>query len=110
MQDLGHTPNELRLKVATTTQTRKTPWNVSGMLRLGWLCRFCSKHPEISSKRLQGMEVARTRALCPTTAETLYANLERLYTSYNYPPSHIWNCNEVEMQAGRFGGATVLAK
>ena len=96
MQDLGHplTSNELRLKVAATIQTRETRWSASGILKLGWLYRFCSRHPEISSRRSQGLEVARACALCPTTAETLYANVERLYTSHNYPPSHIWNCDK----------------
>ena len=59
---------------------------------------------------LQGLEVARARALCPATAETQYANLERLYTSYNYPTNHIWNCDKSNVQAQRCGGTTVLAK
>ena len=112
MQDLGHplTAAELRLKVATATQTRSTPWSASGIPGKGWLRRFCSRHPEISTRRSQRLEVARARALCPITAETLYANLEKLYTAHNYPPSHIWNCDELGVQAGRSGGATVLAR
>ena len=111
MQDLGHplTAAELCLKVATATQTRSTPWSASGVPGKGWLCRFHSKHPKISTRRSQGLEVARAHALCPITAESLYANLETLYTAYNYPPSHIWNCDESGVQAGRSGGATVLA-
>ena len=91
MQNLGHplTPNELFLKVAIETQPRETSWNASKLPGTWWLCRFCSRHPKISSKRSQGLEVARACALCSTTAETLYANLERLYTSHNYHPSHI---------------------
>jgi hypothetical protein len=40
----------------------------------------------------------------------LYSNLEELYTSFLYPPSHIWNYNENGVQAGRSGGTTILAR
>ena len=112
MQDRGHpfTAAELRLKVATTTQTRSMPWSARGVPGKGWLRRFRSRHPEISSRRSQGLEVARARALCPITAQSLYANLERLYTAHSYPPTHIWNCDESSVQAGRVGGAIVLAR
>ena len=88
MHDLGHplTPVELRLKVATTTQTRETPWGASAVLGKGWLRKFCNRHREITSKRSQGLEVARARSLCLATVETLYGNLETLYMTHNYPP------------------------
>ena len=112
MQELGHplTPAELRLKVALATQSRKTPWSATGVPGKGWLWRFRGRHPEFATRRSQGLEVARARALCPAIAESLYTNLEYLYTSYNYLASHIWNCDESGIQAGRSGGATVLAK
>lgn len=112
MQDLGHpiTPAELRLKVALATQCKKTPWSAEGVPGKGWLRRFKGRHPELATRRSQGLEVARARALCPATADTLYTNLEYLYSSYNYPPSRIWNCDESGVQAARNGGATVLAK
>ena len=112
MQELGHplTPLELRLKVATATQTREMPWSAVGLPGTGWLRRFRSRHLEIASRRSQGLEVARARSLCPATTETLYGNLETLYTTHNYPPDHIWNCDESGVQASRSGGATVLAR
>ena len=112
MQDLGHplTPLELRLKVATATQTRETPWSASGVPGKGWLRRFHSRHPEIMSRRSQGLEVARARFLCPATTETLYSNIETLYMTQNYPSGHIWNCDKSRVQACRSGGATVLAR
>ena len=87
IQDRGHplTAAELHLKVATATQTRSTPWSARGIPSKRWLCRFRSRHPEISSRRSQGLEVARARGLCLIIAENLYANLERLYTTYSYP-------------------------
>ena len=54
--------------------------------------------------------MGRARGLYPTSAASLYTNLEELYTSFHYLPSHIWNCDEDGVQAGRSGGATVLAR
>jgi hypothetical protein len=112
MQDLGHplTPGQLRLKVALATQTRETPWSAVGAPGRSWLRSFKQRHPEVSSRKSQGLEIGRARGLCPSSAASLYCNLEQLYTAFTYPPSHIWNCDESGVQAGRSGGATVLAK
>ena len=112
MQQLGHplTPMQLRFKVAVATQGRSTPWSGSGVPGKGWLRRFRHRHPEVVNRQSQGLEVARAHALNPSTVATLYANLEFLYSSYKYPPAHIWNCDESGVQVGQSGGATVLAK
>ena len=96
MQELGHplTPIQLRLKVAAATKERSTPWNGSEVPSKGWLRRFRHRHSQLVNRHSQGLEVARARALNPTTVETLYSNLEFLYSSYNYPASHILNCDE----------------
>ena len=54
--------------------------------------------------------MARARALYLATIETLYSNLECLYTSYNYPTNHIWNCDDLYVQIEKFDGTMVLAK
>ena len=113
MQDPGHplTPWELRLKVALATQTRKTPWSATRVSGKGWLKRFRSRHLKIATRRSQGLDIARARALCPSIAKTLCCNLEYLYSTYYYPPlSHIWNCDESGVQTWRSEGATILAK
>ena len=112
MQDLGHplTAAELRFKVALAIQTRFTSWSATGLPGKGWLRRFRIRHPEIATRKSQGLDVSRARALCPIIAESLYANLEQLYSAHNYPPTHIWNCDKSGVQAERCGGATVLAK
>jgi hypothetical protein len=74
------------------------------------LKNFKKRHPEVSSRKSQGLEMGRARGLCPSSAASLYCNLEELYSAFTYPPSHIWNCDENGVQAGRSGGATVLAK
>ena len=112
MQDLGHplTLMQLRQKAAVATQGRSTPWSGSGVSGKGWLRCFRCRHLQVVNWHSQGLEVARARALNPTTVETLYVNLEFLYSSYKYPPTHIWNCDESGVQVGRSGSATVLAK
>ena len=91
MQDLGHplTPMQLRLKVAVATEGRSMPWSGSGIPTKRWLRCFRHRHPQLVNRHSQGLEVARACALNPTTAETLYANLEFLYSSYKYPLAHI---------------------
>ena len=54
--------------------------------------------------------MAKARALCFAMTDILYSNLEYLYTTYNYPTSHIWNCDESSVQAERSDRATLLAK
>jgi hypothetical protein len=96
MQDLGHplTSGQLRLKVALATQTRETPWSAAGIPGKSWLRNFKLRHPELTSRKSQGLELGRTRGLCPSSAASLYCNLEQLYSTFHYPPSHIWNCDE----------------
>ena len=72
--------------------------------------RFRLRYPEIATRKSQGLEIAGAQTICPTVAESLYSNLEELYTTFQYPLSHIWNCDESGVQAGKSGGATVLAK
>ena len=98
------------MKVAQATQTTETPWSAGGVPDRGWLRNFKNRHPEIANRKSQALEVARARGLCQCTISSLYKNLEDLYTTFKYPLSHIWNCDESGMQAGRKGGATVLAK
>jgi hypothetical protein len=54
--------------------------------------------------------MGRACGLCPISVASLYYNLEELYNSFYYHPSHIWNYDESGVQAGRSGGATVLAR
>jgi hypothetical protein len=66
IQDLGHPliPWQLRLKVALATQTRETPWSVVGIPGRSWLRSFKQRHPEVSSRKSQGLEIGHARGLC----------------------------------------------
>ena len=91
MQDFEHPliPTELCLKLALAIQTKETPWSVIGVPNKSSLRRFRLRHPEIATRKSQGLEATRTHALYPTIAKTLYTNLEELYMTFHYPPSHI---------------------
>ena len=54
--------------------------------------------------------MARAKELCAENIEMFYKNLEDLYAKHQYPPEHIWNCDESGAQAGRNGGGRVWAK
>ena len=97
-------------KGGSSYSTRETPWNAIGVPEKGSLRRFRLRHPEIATRKSQGLEINRDHALFPNVAETLYTNPKELYLTFKYPPSHIWNCDKSGVQAGENGGATVLPK
>ena len=86
------------------------PWSGSGVPGKRWFRCFRRRHLQLVNRHSQGLEVARACALNPTTPEILYSKLEFLYSSYKYPPAHIWNCDESGVQVGHSGGGTVFAK
>ena len=96
--------------MAQATQTRETPWSAIGDPGKSWLRSFKQRHPELVNKKSQHLELAKARGLRPLTTASFYCNLKELYDTWNYPPSHIWNCDKSEVQTRRIGGASVLAK
>jgi hypothetical protein len=109
MQDLGWpmTTGLLRLKVAQICQDRSNPFT-HGIPGQGWLRWFRRRHPELTLKSSQGLEVNKAKNLCPENVASLFGNLQILYTQHSYAPDHIWNCDEIGAQAGRNGGGTLV--
>ena len=99
----GLSPSALKMKVYEITKSRWTPFR-DGIPGGGWMRWFRHRHPELTVRVAQGLESARARALCPENVQTLYENLERLFTLHNYPPERIWNCDESGAQAGNVQG------
>lgn len=95
----GLSPSALKMKVYEITKHRLTPFR-DGIPGRGWMRWFRFRHPELTLRAAQGLESARARALCPENVQTLYKNLERLYSLHNYPPERIWKCDESGAQAG----------
>jgi hypothetical protein len=68
------------------------------------------KHPQLTLKVVQRLEVSRAIGLNVDNVASFYANLKKLYELHNYNPSHIWNCDEFGAQTGCGGQGWVLAK
>jgi hypothetical protein len=71
---------------------------------------FRKRHPEFTLRQPQGLEMKRTKALCPENVASLYMNLSNLYDQNKYEPHQIWNIDESGAQACKNGQSTVLAK
>jgi hypothetical protein len=97
---------QLRLKVATITQERVTPFR-EGIPGKSWVRWFKKRHPDLTLRSSQGLEFARARGLCPENVASFYGNLQDLYNTNKYTTNNIWNCDESGAQAGRNGGGLV---
>jgi hypothetical protein len=75
MARLGHpiSLTELRIKVAEATQLRQTPF-IDGIPGPWWLRWFRNRHPEVSLRLSQGLDVGRVKGLCPSNVATFYGN------------------------------------
>ena len=82
MCDLGFglTPSTLKMKVFEIMQHHWTPFR-DGILGDGWMRWFRRRHPELTLRGFQGLESAQARALGRENVQTLYDNLERMYTA-----------------------------
>jgi hypothetical protein len=90
-------------------QSKDTPFT-NGIPGLGWLCWFKRRHLELFVKLVQGLDTKRARSLCVENVSSFYENLSSLYAKYEYSSLQIWNCDKSGVQAGRNGGAYILAK
>ena len=105
----GLTPTALRMKVYEITQSRWTPFR-NGIPGNGWMRWWKRRHPELTLRVSQALEGARAKGLCEDNVRSFYENLQQLYDLHKYTPDKIWNCDETGAQAGRNGGAIVIAR
>ncbi len=52
----------------------------------------------------------KAKRLMSATCHTFYQNLENLYAQHKYPPNHIWNLDETNIQVGQQFGVQILVK
>jgi hypothetical protein len=83
---------ELKIKVVEATQMQQTPFK-EGIPGAGWLRWFQKRHPKISLRTSQSLDVRRAKALCPEHVASFYENLEVMLAQC-YEPTQIWNCDE----------------
>jgi hypothetical protein len=86
--------------VAKLTQTRATPFK-NGILGTSWWHWFKRRHPKISIRLVEGLNISKAEGQTVVTCNSLYENLQSLYNKHNYPLDHIWNCDEIGIQVGK---------
>jgi hypothetical protein len=76
-----------------------------------WWAGFKKRHPNISLRCADGLEMKRALGLNRDSATYFYDLLEQVYNSHEYHPNHIWNSDETGVCAG-VGNSTmkVVAK
>jgi hypothetical protein len=81
MQECGLfiTLQQLKMKVAKVTQTRPTPFK-NGMPIESWWHWFQNRHPNISIKVVETLEVSRAQGLTTNSYNTSYNNLQTLFS------------------------------
>lgn len=111
MHSLGHplTRDQVKLTVARVTESRPTPFK-NGIPGNGWMWWFLNRNPELTFRRSQGLDTGKARNLCKDSVQSLYSNLEFLYSKHAYDANHIWNVDESGAQARRNGGGMVIAR
>jgi len=98
----------LRIRVTIIIEGHSTPLK-EGIPGNGWVRWFQKQHSKISLQKTQVLEVAKAKGLNPAHVATFYKNLTVLYEKNKYEASHIWNADKSRAQAGKNGGARVLA-
>ena len=111
MAEAGHglSPTALKMKVSNIAIGRDTPFR-NGIPGGGWMRGWKRRHPELSVRTSQALEVARERGLCEINVKSFYNNLEVLYDKNKYSPDRIWNCDETGAHAGKNGGGVIIAR
>jgi hypothetical protein len=105
----GLNPIALRMKVYEITQSMWTPFQ-NGIPGNGWMRWWKRRHPDLTLRVSQALESARAKILCEENVRNFFENLQHLYSMHEYSHDRIWNCDESGAQAGRNGGAIVIAR
>ncbi|KAH9292343.1 hypothetical protein KI387_042469 [Taxus chinensis] len=111
MAELGHGLEVIHLKayVAHICQSRPNPFN-DGLPGKSWWYGFRRRHPDLTIRTAEGLDRDRAVMLRPRIVAAFYDNLQKMYTTNQYGPNKIWNCDETGVQAGRNCGMRVIAK
>jgi hypothetical protein len=72
----------------------------NGILGHKWWVGFKEKHPDISQRCVDGLEMKRASGLNRDFATNFYNLLEQVYNAHEYHPNHIWNEDETRVCAG----------
>ena len=99
---------QLKSHVAHIFQTRPNPFK-NGLPGRSWWVGFRTRHPDLTIRTAEGLDRDRAVMLRSIIVADFYNNLSTLYAANHYEPTHIWNCDETGVQAGRNCGIKVIA-
>ena len=89
---------------------RRHPFK-DGYPRQKWWDGFKKRHPQIALRCGEGLKVKRAIGFTKENTTKFYNLLEQVYEAEEYPTSHIWNANEIWIQAeGSNSTLKVIAK
>ena len=71
-----------------------------------WWTLFKQRHPEITLRCADGLEVKRALGFSRRTTTAFYNLLQQVYEAHSYSPSHIWNYDKIGVSAGD-GNSTI---
>ena len=111
MAEAGHelSTTTLKIKFSNIAMGRDTPFR-NGIPGGGWMRGWKQRHPKLSVRTSQALEVARAKGLCELNVRSFYHNLEALCNMNEYTHDRIWNCDETGAQAGKNGGGVIIAR
>ena len=96
-------PTTLKMKVGEITISRDTPFR-EGIPGRGWMRGWRPRHPELTLRVSQALEIAQARGLCKENVKSFYDNFQMLYNLHKYSLDRFWNCNKARAQAGKNRG------
>ena len=94
----------LRCKVQQICEGRSTPFT-NGIPGKHWWKYFCKRHPKLVLRRPEGLDVQRARSLSKEACERFYKFLGETYSAGGYPPSRIWNADEIRLSTAQKNGS-----
>ncbi|MCO5552272.1 hypothetical protein L7F22_005784 [Adiantum nelumboides] len=109
--DSGHGASvlDVKLKVAEICQTRHTLFS-NGIPCKSWWAGFRKRHPNLVFRVGESLDQSRATRFRPEIVKSLHDNLHSSYEKHKYPPSNIWNANEIGFQGSRDKGMKILAR
>ncbi|XP_057821289.2 uncharacterized protein LOC131033984 [Cryptomeria japonica] len=111
MAAIGHGLEIINLKEAVShiCESRPTPFK-DGMLGKSCWFGFKSRHLELSSQIVEGLDKDRAPSLRPIVVSTFYETLSKAYAANPYGPTDIWNYDETGVMDGINGAMRVLER
>lgn len=100
MAEMGHGLELIQLKssVAKICHSRPNPFR-DGLPGKSWWVGFKKRHQEFVFWTTKFLDRDRALNFCPAVVPKFYETLHNAYQKHLYSPDHIWNSDEIDLQA-----------